>query len=111
MSTYTYISGNTYEVNAASLSDSEQVINDYLTGNLKDSDAVTVGETMTTIYSIETVNGDNPNQLHYTMDELAVCYDTYTIFSLMNELLGDGYTGLSLGLVIDLIKSRLEPIA
>lgn len=111
MSNYTFISGDTYEVTAASLAESEQVIADYLSGNLTDSNAVTVGETMTTIYSIETNSGDEPNKLHYTMDELGVCYDTYTIFSLMNELLSDGYTGLSLGLVIDLIKSRLEPIA
>ena len=111
MSNYTFISGDTYEVTAGSVAESERIISDYLSGNLANSDMVTAGETMTAIYSIETENGVEPNKLHYTLEELGVCYDTFTILSLMNELIEDGYTGLSLGLIIDLIKSRLEPIA
>lgn len=49
-----------------------------------------------------------PNQLNYTLKELQVCYDTEQLKDLFTELLDDGYTGLSLGLVIDLIKQRLE---
>jgi hypothetical protein len=111
MSKYTFISGDTYEVTAGSVTESERIISDYLSGNLGESNAVTTGETMTAIYSIETENGDEPNKLHYTMDELGVCYDTDHLIMLFQELLDDGYTGLSLGLVIDLIKSRLEPVA
>lgn len=51
-----------------------------------------------------------PNQLVYTLKELQVCYDTEQLRDLFTDLLGDGYTGLSLGLVIDLIKQRLERI-
>lgn len=51
-----------------------------------------------------------PNQLIYTLKELQVCYDTEQLRDLFTELLQDGYTGLSLGLVIDLIKQRLEII-
>lgn len=52
-----------------------------------------------------------PNQLVYTLKELQVCYDTEQLRDLFTDLLDDGYTGLSLGLVIDLIKQRLERIA
>jgi hypothetical protein len=111
MSNYTFISGDTYEVTAGSVVEAEGIISDYLSGNLANSDAVTAGETNTVIYSIETESGFEPNQLHYSMDELGVCYDTDHLIMLFQELLDDGYTGLSFGLVIDLIKSRLEPVA
>jgi hypothetical protein len=51
-----------------------------------------------------------PNQLNYTLKELQVCYDTEQLRDLFQDLLDDEYTGLSLGLVIDLIKQRLETL-
>lgn len=51
------------------------------------------------------------NQLIYSLKELQVCYDTDHLIMLFQNLLEEGYTGLSLGLVIDLIKDRLERIA
>jgi hypothetical protein len=51
-----------------------------------------------------------PNQLNYTLKELQVCYETAHLVLLFQELLEDEYTGLSLGLVIDLIKQRLTPL-
>ena len=50
------------------------------------------------------------NQLRYTLKELQVVYDTEQLRDLFTELLDDGYTGLGLGLIIDLIKQRLERI-
>jgi hypothetical protein len=51
-----------------------------------------------------------PNQLIYTLKELQVCYDTDQVVMLFQEILEEGYTGLSLGLIIDLIKQRLDAI-
>ncbi len=51
-----------------------------------------------------------PNQLNYTLEELQVCYDTDHLVMLFQELLDEGYTGLGLGLIIDLIKQRLDTI-
>lgn len=51
-----------------------------------------------------------PNQLNYTLEELQVCYDTDQLVMLFQELLEDGYTGLGLGLIIDLIKQRLDTL-
>jgi hypothetical protein len=51
-----------------------------------------------------------PNQLNYTLDELQVCYETAHLVLLFQELLEDEYTGLGLGLIIDLIKQRLDPL-
>ena len=50
------------------------------------------------------------NQLVYTLKELQVVYDTEQLRDLFTSLLDDGYTGLGLGLIIDLIKQRLERI-
>jgi hypothetical protein len=50
------------------------------------------------------------NQLNYTLKELQVCYDTDQVVMLFQEILEEGYTGLSLGLIIDLIKQRLDAI-
>jgi hypothetical protein len=47
-------------------------------------------------------------QRHYTLQELQVCYPTDHLVMLFQELLEDGYTGLGLGLIIDLIRDRLE---
>lgn len=49
------------------------------------------------------------NQLNYTLKELQVIYDTEQLVSLFQECLDDGYSGLGLGLIIDLIKQRLDP--
>ena len=106
MSNYTFITGETFSIRAESLREAEQIAQHWDT-----SDRVEYGETMTAIYNIETENGDEPNKLHYTMDELGLCYSTDHLVMLFQKLLGDDYTGLSLGLIIDLIKSRLEPIA
>lgn len=50
-----------------------------------------------------------PNQLNYTLDELQIGYKTKELITLFRELEKDGYTGLGLGLIIDLIKQRLDP--
>lgn len=50
------------------------------------------------------------NQLNYTLEELQVCYDTEQLIMLFQELEEDGYSGLGLGLIVDLIKDRLEPL-
>jgi hypothetical protein len=50
------------------------------------------------------------NQLNYTLKELQVCYETDHLVMLFQGILEDGYTGLSLGLAIDLIKQRLESV-
>ena len=106
MSNYTFITGETFSIRAESLREAEQIAQHW-----DSSHRVEYGETMTAIYNIETENGDEPNKLHYTMDELGVCYSTDHLVMLFQELLEDDYTGLSLGLVIDLIKSRLDSIA
>lgn len=49
-------------------------------------------------------------QKHYTLEELQVCYSTDHLVMMFQELLEDGYTGLGLGLIIDLIKDRLEEL-
>lgn len=45
---------------------------------------------------------------HYSLEELQTCYKTDHLVMLFQELLEDGYTGLGLGLIIDLVKGRLE---
>jgi hypothetical protein len=38
------------------------------------------------------------------------CYDTADLENLFSELGQDGYTALSLGLIIDVIRARLEEV-
>lgn len=38
------------------------------------------------------------------------CYETLDLVQLFTELQDDGYTGLSLGLIIDLVRDRLEVV-
>jgi hypothetical protein len=51
-----------------------------------------------------------PNQTSYTLEELQVCYDTESLIALLQVLSWEGYSGLSLGLIIDLIKERAEEV-
>lgn len=78
---------------------------------LLDDDLLDGGSTCYYCHEKQKDKGITPNQLEYTLKELQVCYDTDQLVMLFQELLEDGYTGLSLGLVIDLIKQRLERIA
>ena len=78
---------------------------------LLDDDLLDGGSTCYYCHEKEKDKGITPNQLVYTLDELQVCYDTEQLRDLFTDLLDDGYTGLSLVLVIDLIKQRLERIA
>jgi hypothetical protein len=55
-------------------------------------------------------NWNEPNQRNYTIEELQTCYDTADLVGLFDEALIDGYTALSLGLIIDLIKERAEEV-
>jgi hypothetical protein len=75
---------------------------------LLDDDLLDGGSTCYDCHEKEKDKGITPNQLNYTLKELQVCYDTKELRDLFTELLDDGYTGLGLGLIIDLIKQRLE---
>lgn len=77
---------------------------------LLDDDLLDGGSTCYYCYEKEKDKGMTPNQLNYTLKELQVCYETAHLVLLFQELLEDEYSGLSLGLVIDLIKQRLDPL-
>jgi hypothetical protein len=77
---------------------------------LLDDDLLDGGSTCYHCHEKEKDKGITPNQLNYTLKELQVCYDTEQLKDLFIELLDDGYLGLSLGLVIDVIKQRLETL-
>lgn len=53
---------------------------------------------------------EDVNQLHYTLEQLQTVYKTNELIKMLQELKKEGYTGLSLGLIIDLIKDRCEGI-
>ena len=50
------------------------------------------------------------NQTVYTLEELQTCYDTEDLMAMFGQLLEEGYSGLGLGLIIDLIKERCEEV-
>ena len=50
------------------------------------------------------------NQTVYTLEELQTCYDTEDLIAMFSQLLEEGYSGLGLGLIIDLIKERCEEV-
>lgn len=50
------------------------------------------------------------NQTVYTLEELQTCYDTADLAAIFDQLLEEGYSGLGLGLIIDLIKERCEEV-
>ena len=50
------------------------------------------------------------NQTVYTLEELQTCYDTEDLIAMFGQLLEEGYSGLGLGLIIDLIKERCEEV-
>jgi hypothetical protein len=51
-----------------------------------------------------------PNQTSYTLEELQICYNTDDLIKMFLELSKEGYSGLGLGLIIDLIKQRCEEV-
>ena len=55
-------------------------------------------------------NWNEPNQREYTLEELQTCYDTSDLVNVFMFVLEEGYEGLSLGLIIDLIKERVEEV-
>jgi hypothetical protein len=58
----------------------------------------------------KTENFYKVNQTVYTLQELQTCYDTSDLVNIFMDLLEEGYEGLSLGLIIDLIKERVEEV-
>lgn len=106
--TYTFISGTTYEVDATNQAEAYQKIVNYFDDI--DTDLVTECEAVTDFYGVQPDAWDEPNQLNYTLEQLQKCYDTAEVLGMLNELMHDGYTGLSLGLIIDLIKQRCEAV-
>jgi len=52
---------------------------------------------------------DEVMQKHYSLEELQVCFDTGELVAMFNQMLLDGYTGLGLGLIIDLIRRDCRP--
>jgi hypothetical protein len=103
---YTFITGETFSIRADSLDEAEQIAQHW-----DSSSRVEIGETMTAIYSMELADGDQVNQLHYTLEQLQACYNTSDLIKMLKATLKDGYTGLSLGLIIDLIKRDCERVA
>jgi hypothetical protein len=59
---------------------------------------------------MKTENWKQPNQTSYTLEELQICYKTDDLVGMFLQLSKDGYSGLSLGLIIDLIKERAEEV-
>ena len=55
-------------------------------------------------------NWNEPNQREYTLEELQTCYDTSDLVAMLMDVWEEGYEGLSLGLIIDLIKERVEEV-
>jgi hypothetical protein len=58
----------------------------------------------------KTENFHKHNQTVYTLQELQTCYDTSDLVNVFMDVLEEGYEGLSLGLIIDLIKERVEEV-
>jgi hypothetical protein len=58
----------------------------------------------------KTENFYKVNQTVYTLQELQTCYDTSDLVNIFMAILEEGYEGLSLGLIIDLIKERVEEV-
>jgi hypothetical protein len=58
----------------------------------------------------KTENFYKVNQTVYTLQELQTCYDTEDLMAMFGQLLEEGYSGLGLGLIIDLIKERCEEV-
>jgi hypothetical protein len=68
--------------------------------NVHESERWTKGEEIASRYERQ----EEVMQKHYSLEELQVCFDTAELVELFKELLSDGYTGLGLGLIIDLIR-------
>jgi hypothetical protein len=58
----------------------------------------------------KTENFFKPNQTIYTLRELQINYDVQDLIYLFQAIQDEGYSGLSLGLIIDLIKERAEEL-
>jgi hypothetical protein len=59
---------------------------------------------------MKTENWKEPNQTSYTLEELQICYNTDDLIKMFLQLSKEGYSGLGLGLIIDLIKQRCEEV-
>ena len=58
----------------------------------------------------KTENFYKVNQTVYTLQELQTTYDVQDLIYLFHAIEDEGYSGLSLGLIIDLIKERAEEV-
>jgi hypothetical protein len=55
-------------------------------------------------------NWHDANQLEYTLGELQTMFDTRQVADMLDGMVLDGYTAMSLGLIIDLIKQRCPEV-
>lgn len=55
---------------------------------------------------MKTKNWHDANQRKYTLEELQTMFDTQDVADMLDGMVLDGYTAMSLGLIIDLIKQR-----
>jgi hypothetical protein len=59
---------------------------------------------------MKTKNWHDANQLKYTLKELQTMFDTQDVADMLDGMVLDGYTAMSLGLIIDLIKQRCPEV-
>jgi hypothetical protein len=59
---------------------------------------------------MKTKNWHKVNQRKYTLKELQVMFDTKDVADMLDGMVLDGYTAMSLGLIIDLIKQRCPEV-
>jgi hypothetical protein len=55
-------------------------------------------------------NWHDANQLEYTLGELQTMFDTQQVADMLDGMVLDGYSAMSLGLIIDLIKQRCPEV-
>jgi hypothetical protein len=79
-------------------------------GRMNDEVEMLSEEEVARIKGSKTENFYELNQTVYTLEELQTCYDTADLIAMFGQLLEEGYSGLGLGLIIDLIKERCEEV-
>jgi hypothetical protein len=79
-------------------------------GRMKNEVEMLSEEEVARIKNSKTDNFYELNQTVYTLEELQTCYDTEDLIAIFGQLLEEGYSGLGLGLIIDLIKERCEEV-
>jgi hypothetical protein len=59
---------------------------------------------------MKTKNWHDANQRKYTLEELQTMFDTQDVADMLDGMVLDGYSAMSLGLIIDLIKQRCPEV-